>query len=114
MNWKETVIHNKGCKAEGYITGGIYGDKKVYYDCTCGREHQAELSFKAGMAYGNEKAYEIGLAEGKVEGIAEGIKEVVEFVATKRVAGFTLIEGVGKGICIPDNIWKAKLKEWGL
>ena len=49
MKAKDTVIHNKGCMADGYITGGCLGDKKIHYDCTCGRGVQAEISFKAGM-----------------------------------------------------------------
>ena len=36
--------------------------------------------FKAGMENGDMKSYEIGVADGKVEGIAEGIQEVVEWI----------------------------------
>ena len=51
--WKDTVIHNKECRANGYITGGSLGDKKLHYLCTCGRKAQAEqtwdIAYKAGQ-----------------------------------------------------------------
>ena len=46
MNAKDTVAHKPGCIAKAYVT---VGGKKIYYDCTCGMEAQAEISFKAGM-----------------------------------------------------------------
>ena len=55
-------------------------------------------AFKAGVEHGNQLAYEIGVEEGKVIGIAEGIKEVVEWVERN------------KKIKLP----KYQLKEWGL
>lgn len=44
----------------------------------------------------------------------QGRKEVVDWVETQRVAGLTLIQGIGEGIPISEKEWQAKLKEWGL
>jgi len=70
-----------------------------------GREAQAEVSFKAGMESGNQKAYEIGVGDGKVEGIAKGIKEVLNAIhyAPKSCAFY-----------VRPEEWQAKLKEWGI
>ena len=94
MNWEKTVIHNKGCMAEGYITGGIYGDKKIYYNCTCGREAQAEITWKA-------RDNEVGDAR------KAGQRDVVEWI--------------DKNMCCPYPVgsvgyikWQKKRKRWGL
>ena len=60
MKAKDTVIHNDGCPTAGYMTGGSLGDKKYHYACTCGREAQAEISFKAGYKEGYEEGFNNG------------------------------------------------------
>ena len=70
-----------------------------------------KISFKAGMEYGNKKAYEIGVSDGKVEGIAEGIREVVEWVLIQDEGQMARAE---LGWLISPDDWQAKLKEWGV
>lgn len=40
MNWKDTIIHAKGCTTNLGVIGAT---------CNCGAEMQAEISFKAGI-----------------------------------------------------------------
>lgn len=47
MKAKDTVKHADDCSWHGFMTGGALGDKKLHYECTCGREEQAEISFEA-------------------------------------------------------------------
>ena len=71
-----------------------------------------EFIFKAGMEYGNKEAYESGVHNGHAEGLAEGIKEVVEWIKEHELIS-------------PDDssiarfypfyyIEERELKEWGI
>ncbi len=59
--------------------------------------------FKAGMEEGAKEAYECGVYNGKADGIAEGIKEVVEWIENnflKRV--------------VSEMEWETQKKKWGV
>ena len=64
---------------------------------------QAEISFKVGMEYSNKEAYNSGVYNGYAEGLACGIKEVVEWVHNH--------SGSLDGQRIE---WHKQLKEWGI
>jgi len=92
MKAKDTVIHNDGCPANGYITGGSLGEEKFHYDCTCGRAEQAEISFKA------------------------GIKEVTDWIDANEPY-WRSVSTTKRDYYIPLSLadtWQAKLKEWGI
>ena len=71
---------------------------------------QAEISFKAGMEHGDKKAYECGVYNGEAEGLAKGIKEVVDWIKKYRS------ESTREFICLTFSRegFESKLKEWGL
>ena len=102
MKAEDTVIHNRGCMADGYITGGCLGDKEVHYECTCGREEQAEISFKAG----------------KTLGVAESLKPALKAIEDSRKAGikevFDFLHENSAGIMMNEYALEAQLKKWGL
>ena len=80
--------------------GDDFGDKKL----------MEEAIFKAGMREGAKEAYEAGVYNGEADGIAKGIKEVVEAMLDEsygdpRVTDFYKIN------CFE---WQAKLREWGI
>jgi len=43
-----------------------------------------------------------------------GIKEVVDWIESQRMAAKTLIQDVGYGVAISDEKLEAKLREWGI
>ena len=99
MNWEETVM-----SIDDLLKSGIDFNKPLQVWLKQSFKHQAKISFNLGMETGNQKAYEIGVSDGKVGGIAEGIREVVEWL---------------EQYCPGSQIFKtttgqAKLKEWGL
>jgi len=57
---------------------------------------------------------QVSLAEIYDKGYKAGIREVTDWIENQRVAGFTLIEGIGQGIPISEEKWQAQLKEWGI
>jgi len=63
-------------------------------------------AFKEGMEYGNQKSYDIGVCDGKVDGVAEGIREVVEWINKELIL-------CGSGVDSREK-WEAKRKEWGI
>ena len=117
MEAKDTVIHNEGCPATGYMTGGSLGGKKIHYACTCGREAQAEISFKAGR----EEEYKrwvlscmrTGMLISEPEQLTNlykaGIREVVEWIMKYRS------ESTREFICLTfiKKDWEAFLKDKG-
>jgi len=115
MKAKDTVMTDGELEAEirkDYKDFTIKEQTPEIEDVLCWtREAQAEISFKAGMEYGNKKAYEIGVSDGKVEGIAEGIREVVEWVLIQDEGQMARAE---LGWLISPDDWQAKLKEWGV
>lgn len=111
MEAKDTVIDtSKTCGAIGHCH-------------KCQREiaqAQAEITWKARepeIKAGNQKAYEIGVEDGKVEGIAIGIKKVVEWIIQyKTYETYTCGSDEEKRdiVTFPWRLWQAKLKEWGI
>ncbi len=101
MEAKDTVMHSKDCAWHGCMTGGSLGDKKYHYACTCGREAQAEISFKAG---GDEV---IRRLQPHLQAITkEAREEVVEwFEENIRYKNSSIAEW---------DTWRAQLKEWGV
>ena len=84
---------------------------------------QAEISFKAGREQekkewfqktDEEKARDNFTQQIIERSYAQGKREVVEWVESQRLAGFTLIQGIGEGIPISGSKWRAKLKKWGI
>jgi len=100
MEAKDTVIQSTYDETE-------YLDTLEIAQLQGTREAQAEISFKAGMEYGNKEAYECGVYNGHADGLAKGIKEVVDWIRS-----YSDIE-------IHINVhheeeWQSKLKEWGI
>lgn len=76
---------------------------------------QAEISFKAGIQHAMNSL--LIVEDGKpsyIVGRQAGIKEVVEWIESQRVAGVTFIEGIGVGIPISERAFMDRKKEWGL
>ena len=100
MKAKDTVKHADDCSWHGFMTGGALGDKKLHYECTCGREEQAEISFKAGEQLALEKQ-----GQAYLEGEQAGTRKVAEWIE----------DNCDIGRCDPVAVtaeWQAKLKEW--
>jgi len=121
MKAKDTVIKitkpivDEYSHTEKYTVGDVDNSiivREKEWDLDRLLQSQAKISFKAGMEYGNQKSYEIGVEEGKVIGIAEGIKEVVS-----KIGEFCYIwhdENNKAHISIDMKLWKDQLKEWGM
>lgn len=73
------------------------------------RGTQAEISFKAGVEFGNQESYEIGIDEGKTIGLADGIKTVVDWIENNNH-----YNDYWDTIAIENNEWNTQLKEWGI
>ena len=87
MEAKDTIRHNVGCFAAGYMTGGYLRDNEVHYECTCGRVEQAEVSFQA------------------------GINEVVEWL---KASEYTGIFSSKYFLMVDSRNWQAQKKKWGI
>ena len=98
----EDTVMNQEQRNEVFDTGSFetVGDERIAY-CKA----QAEVSFNAGYEAGNQQTYEIGVSDGKVEGVAEGIKEVVDSVNLILKLPSISVENI-------RILWQAKLKEW--
>ena len=73
---------------------------------------QAEISFKAGMEYGDKEAYECGIYNGKADGIAEGIQDAVELAMSCNVLCDK--KSAEENNCAACKLFWDKLKEWGV
>ena len=96
MGWKDTVndILKQARLGDPYLSA----DRERYI---------AEKCYKAGIEYGNMESYESGVYNGHAEGLAEGIKLVVDWIEQEAPAPNTILY-------IDKAEWQAKLKEWGL
>jgi len=91
------IISNIGC-VEFFVDGQIIVNGEI----PC----KSIMQLNDGIEYGNQQAYECGVYNGHAEGLAEGIKEVVDWI-NKRSDDYFYIT-------IPQDEWQAKLKEWGI
>ena len=109
MEAKDTVIHADGCTTNLGVIGAT---------CNCGAEHQAEISFKAGI----EEGYKRGLfmkpnPDGVYEnGKRDGIKEVVEWIDREYRSNTIEYNPYINTLFLQIGYfkWQAKLKEWGI
>ncbi len=86
-------------------------------------EKQVADAYKAGLAEGDKERYDIGVEDGKVEGVAEGIREVVEWIPEliKKIKDAMWEDGWGvKGVIYEGPLdslvrraIKTQLKKWG-
>ena len=98
--WVTAEIHD--------VDGEVVCDEK--YDMGKLLKSQAEISFKAGMEYGNKEAYESGVYNGYAEGLADGIKEVVNWINSTHLK--KTVNYNEPNLIIPLRYWNSKLKEW--
>ena len=93
------------------VTSAELRNPKVF---SASRErYVAEISFKVGKTLGVAESL-IPATKAIEASRKAGIMEVVEWIESQRVAGFTLIEGMGKGIPLSETKLKAQKKRWGL
>ena len=89
----------------------IYCAEDSAHIISLNRGHTEELGERIAQAQldkdiaSNQQAYEIGVSDGKVEGVAEGIREVVEFVEGN------LPHTLGNFVGFWQS-WQEKKKEW--
>lgn len=77
MDWKDTAMPHKQRVECSHNPNLELREKDI---CLAQAEITWKLAFKAGMEYGNTKAYEIGVEDGRVIGVGEGINIVVEWI----------------------------------
>jgi len=130
MEAKDTVMGKKKIQElTGHTTSYEPADTQISYSLNTIKQllkTQAEISFKGGMeeeargghnsiSYleglrdGDKQRYDIGVEDGKVEGVAEGIREVVEWIQKNH-----RLEPEEGGVTVSQTEWQAKLKEWGI
>ena len=75
---------------------------------------QAEISFRAGYEQGFDDCIKSTHENDFSGGKRAGIKEVVEWIKRNRKEITSYWEADLVETYIPDDLWEAKLKEWGI
>lgn len=110
MEAKDTAIHQENCELSHI--------KINFGKCTCGAEHQAEISFKAGIREANRESSDIDDFDRKALECAKrvGIREVVKDIEAKyMVKNSANPDFLRNGIIIasPEQ-WQAFKEEKGI
>ena len=80
MKAEDTIKNNPQYKEIMFQAYQLFSEGKEFKLTQDNIDTIIEISFKAGMEEGNQKAYECGVYNGKAEGIAEGLNEAVEWI----------------------------------